>query len=100
MPPGGRCGKALLPAIIRFISSAFKVDENVGGVGGLDCAAIRRAVKKGVFMDTVKPRDGQKEKSVVKTPFGTITRRNFVKAAAATAATAGIAGGLLGCASR
>ena len=75
------------------------MDENVGGVGGLDCAAIRRAVKKGVFMDTVKPRDGQKEKSVVKTPFGTITRRNFVKAAAATAATAGIAGGLLGCAS-
>ena len=50
-------------------------------------------------MDTVKPRDGQKEKPVVKTPFGTITRRNFVKAAAATAATAGIAGGLLGCAS-
>ena len=55
--------------------------------------------RRGYLWMTVKPRDEQKEKPVVKTPFGTITRRNFVKAAAATAATAGIAGGLLGCAS-
>lgn len=37
--------------------------------------------------------------SVLHTPYGTITRRNFVKASAAAAGVAALAGNLAGCAS-
>lgn len=47
--------------------------------------------------ETGKSLDAVEESQVIKTPFGTITRRSFVKAAGAAAATAGIVG-VAGCA--